>query len=464
MSKSKNRLIADLVSGGGVTDENFTFADHTKLDGIESLADVTDVSNVKAALSQLSTGTDATGSDFIPVYDTSAGTWEKQTITNAALQGIQGIDGDDGATGATGSQGVQGIQGIKGDKGDKGDTGNTGSQGIQGATGATGAQGIQGIQGATGATGAQGASFSGSGTGAVQIPAGTISQRPSGQVHGAFRYNTETFEGEFYSTTKGQWVGANQKPKFAVEYIVVAGGGGAGYRGSRWAGGGGGGGYRSSVVGEYSGGNASPEPRLQEIDGNHFIIVVGAGGSGSPTSVWQGGNGGDSEIQHSGGLITSLGGGGGGSYVGLDGGSGGGGCNGDRGGYGTVGQGFMGGISYGNSYGGGGGGAGEAGNTDGVSQGGDGISSSITGSSRYYAGGGTTTNMANALGGNGTASYGGGGNAPAYSAGGNVGGQGIVIIRYDGAQRATGGSITTTGGKTYHSFTTSGTLQFDSLF
>jgi len=29
MSKSKNRLIADLVSGGGVTDENFTFADHT---------------------------------------------------------------------------------------------------------------------------------------------------------------------------------------------------------------------------------------------------------------------------------------------------------------------------------------------------------------------------------------------------------------------------------------------------
>ena len=36
MSKSKNRLIADLVSGGGVTDENFTFADHTKLDGIEA--------------------------------------------------------------------------------------------------------------------------------------------------------------------------------------------------------------------------------------------------------------------------------------------------------------------------------------------------------------------------------------------------------------------------------------------
>lgn len=37
MSKSKNRLIADLVSGDGVvTDENFTSADHTKLDGIEA--------------------------------------------------------------------------------------------------------------------------------------------------------------------------------------------------------------------------------------------------------------------------------------------------------------------------------------------------------------------------------------------------------------------------------------------
>jgi len=39
MSKSKNRLIADLVSGDGIiTDENFTFADHTKLDGIEASA------------------------------------------------------------------------------------------------------------------------------------------------------------------------------------------------------------------------------------------------------------------------------------------------------------------------------------------------------------------------------------------------------------------------------------------
>ena len=40
-----------------------------------------------SALTAFSTGTDATGSDLIPVYDASAGTWEKQTITNASLQG-----------------------------------------------------------------------------------------------------------------------------------------------------------------------------------------------------------------------------------------------------------------------------------------------------------------------------------------------------------------------------------------
>jgi hypothetical protein len=33
-----------------------------------------------------------------------------------------------------------------------------------------------------------------------------------------------------------------------------------------------------------------------------------------------------------------------------------------------------------------------------------------------------------------------------------------VIIRYSGAQRGTGGAITTTGGYTYHTFTSSGTF------
>jgi hypothetical protein len=53
----------------------------------------------------------------------------------------------------------------------------------------------------------------------------------------------------------------------------------------------------------------------------------------------------------------------------------------------------------------------------------------------------------------GTANTGGGG-------GGNVraGGSGVVIVRYAGAQRGTGGTVTSAGGYTYHTFTSSGTF------
>jgi hypothetical protein len=37
------------------------------------------------------------------------------------------------------------------------------------------------------------------------------------------------------------------------------------------------------------------------------------------------------------------------------------------------------------------------------------------------------------------------------------GGSGIVILRYIGSQRGTGGTITSAGGYTIHTFTTSGT-------
>lgn len=96
------------VGDGGLTQKNFTTTLKTKLDGIETSADVTDVTNVKAALTALSTGTDAVGGDFIPVYDASAGTWEKQTITNAALQGPTGATGATGPAGADGAIGADG--------------------------------------------------------------------------------------------------------------------------------------------------------------------------------------------------------------------------------------------------------------------------------------------------------------------------------------------------------------------
>jgi hypothetical protein len=67
----------------------------------------------------------------------------------------------------------------------------------------------------------------------------------------------------------------------------------------------------------------------------------------------------------------------------------------------------------------------------------------------------------------GTANTGGGGGggtgieAPASGLtgrnAGKAGGSGIVIIRYAGAQKGTGGTVVTTGGYTYHTFTSSGT-------
>jgi hypothetical protein len=53
---------------------------------------------------------------------------------------------------------------------------------------------------------------------------------------------------------------------------------------------------------------------------------------------------------------------------------------------------------------------------------------------------------------------GGGGNwGPSDTTEGGGGGSGIVIIRYLGSQRGTGGTITSAGGYTIHTFTGSGT-------
>jgi hypothetical protein len=40
---------------------------------------------------------------------------------------------------------------------------------------------------------------------------------------------------------------------------------------------------------------------------------------------------------------------------------------------------------------------------------------------------------------------------------GGAGGSGIVIVRYAGAQKGSGGTVTSSGGYTYHTFTSSST-------
>ena len=95
---------------------------------------------------------------------------------------------------------------------------------------------------------------------------------------------------------------------------------------------------------------------------------------------------------------------------------------------------------------------------------------SITGSATYYGWGGAG-GVQNE--GSNTWGVGGGGNpgasgAPNTGGGGGGGGvtsgnasnagSGVVILRYAGAQRATGGSVSSSGGYTIHKFASSGTF------
>jgi hypothetical protein len=63
---------------------------------------------------------------------------------------------------------------------------------------------------------------------------------------------------------------------------------------------------------------------------------------------------------------------------------------------------------------------------------------------------------------NGTANTGGGGgggmltNSVNYN--GGAGGSGVVIISYAGTQKFTGGTVTSSGGNTIHTFNSSGSL------
>lgn len=238
-----------------------------------------------------------------------------------------------------------------------------------------------------------------------------------------------------------------------VESLIVAGGGGGS------SGGGGGGGVISN--------------NAVQIASGVYAIVVGAGGAANT-------NGGDSSFS----TLIAIGGGKGGaaSTNGSDGGSGGGG--GGRsggspptGGSGTVSQGNNGGSGSTSSAAGGGGGAGGVGSNASGSNGGNGgsgFSSSITGSAVLYGGGGGGQGSGGGSPGTGTDGGGDGSNAGSATAGAAnrgaggggsggtpaAGGSGVVIIRYPtGTLTATGGTITTSGGYTIHTFTSSGNFE-----
>jgi len=90
-------------------------------------------------INSLTSATSVDSSDLLAVYDVSAGTYKKVSITNAALQGPTGATGPKGDTGDTGPQGATGATGPQGPTGATGPAGATGATGPAGADGASGA-------------------------------------------------------------------------------------------------------------------------------------------------------------------------------------------------------------------------------------------------------------------------------------------------------------------------------------
>lgn len=289
-------------------------------------------------------------------------------------------------------------------------------------------------------------------TGAAQLPTGTTAQRPATPVNGQVRYNSTTGQSEIYQN--GFW-GALSVGLYTADVLLVAGGGGGGINGSGSGGSGGGG----------AGGYIALTSQLVAT-GQTFPVVIGAGAAAkTATGTGQTGNTGNNTT---GFAQTAYGGGygsGAGNGAGGNGGSGGGGVYTYAGGSGTTGQGNKGGDG---DHGGGGGAGAAGGNAGGA--GGAGLAW-LNGS--YYAGGGGGNTSGGVGGGatgtggtlgpagqNGSANTGGGGGGsyPTTGLAGGAGGSGIVIVRYAGSQRGSGGTVTSSGGYTYHTFTTSGTF------
>ena len=273
---------------------------------------------------------------------------------------------------------------------------------------------------------------------------------------------------------------------YTIDFLVVAGGGGGG--GSEMSNGYGGGGGAG-------GGGGYLASSISVNCGSSYPIVVGTGGIGGVSCLAPNGSGvpGSPGTFSSAFGFTSAGGGGGAGDEGgstfnatacQTGGSGGGqgGDGGGTRGIAVIGQGSNGGPNVSRSGGGGGGAVG----TPGGSTGGAGRQW-LDGN--YYAGGGGGGGGGNDQtqwlggiggGGNGSRSYpgggtsgeaggqatagqactggGGGGAGSGYLQGGQAGGSGVVIIRYFGGTRASGGTITSCNGYTYHKFGAAGTF------
>jgi hypothetical protein len=246
-------------------------------------------------------------------------------------------------------------------------------------------------------------------------------------------------------------------PSLQVSTLIIAGGGG-GSAGSALVGGGGGG----------AGGLISTSANLNS---GTWTVTVGQGGAAGVGGLSSGANGTNTVLTSGATTYTAIGGGAGsGNTTRYDGGSGGG----IPGGSGTPGQALQpssssGGLGYNGSLGSGNygvspcdaGGGGGAGGTGSNITAGIGYSNAISGSAVTYSAGGAGGAAYGTNNGSAGATYGsggGGGGGQGYA--GAAGANGAIIISYAGSQKATGGTVTTVGANTVHTFTANGTFTY----
>jgi hypothetical protein len=240
-------------------------------------------------------------------------------------------------------------------------------------------------------------------------------------------------------------------PSLQVSTLIIAGGGG-GSAGAALVGGGGGG----------AGGLISTSANLNT---GTWTVTVGQGGAAGVGGLNSGANGTNTVLTSGATTYTAIGGGAGsGNTTSYDGGSGGG----IPGGSGTPGQALQpssssGGLGSNGSLGSGsyGGSPCDAGSGGGAGGGSAGYSNSISGSAVTYSAGGAGGAAYGTNNGSAGATYGsggGGGGGQGYA--GATGANGAIIISYAGSQKATGGTVTTVGANTVHTFTANGTFTY----
>jgi hypothetical protein len=303
----------------------------------------------------------------------------------------------------------------------------------------------------------------------------TLNRAFSGSIHNFKVYRgTTSFSqpGTNYAAQYFRYNLPQQSPATRfIRSLIVGPGGGAGIYTSYGGGGGG------AVIEAYT-----------TVNIGRNQVIVGAGGETAGRTAL---NGSDTYLNRTSSFsdIVAIGGGngatGGSSFICPFGGSGSSGGGGNPSGQAALYNGIYYGFNGGSGSGGGGGGAG--GPANGVFPG-PGLGSDISGVLTYYGGGGagsSVTAIAGGVGGGGgnnayraliglptqgggfyfgmTGSAntgGGGGTSGPYDGRNNLasaaGGSGVVIIRYQGAQQGFGGTVTSVGNDTLHTFTASG--------